>query len=157
MEWRKEAEGEEDPVADQVEVTLDTVAAVEEEVVVDPLVDQAVRVAVLRVQPDPLHADQVVDLARVVEGLVLVAVDPVADQVETTLDTAVAEEEEDPLVDQAVRVAVLRVQPDPLHADQVVGLARVVEGLVLVAVDPVADLVVVLRVDRHVVRPTEET
>ena len=82
------------------------------------------------------------------------------DQVETTLDTVAAVEEEevvDPLVDQAVRVAVLRVQPDPLHADQVVDLARVVEDLVLVAVDPVADLVVVLRVDRHVVRPTEET
>ena len=74
-----------------------------------------------------------------------------------TLDTAVAEEEEDPLVDQAMGVAVLRAQPDPLHVDQVVGLVQEVEDLVLVAVDPVADLVVVLRVDRHVVRPTEET
>ena len=82
------------------------------------------------------------------------------DQVEATLDTAVAvevEEEVDPLVDQAVGVAVLHVQPDPLHVDRVVALARVVEDLVLVAVDPVADLVVVLRVDRHVARPTEET
>ena len=76
-----------------------------------------------------------------------------------TLDTAVAveEEEEDPLVDQAVGVAVFPAPPDPLHVDQAVGLAQEVEDLVLVAVAPAADLVVVRRVDRHVVRPTEET